>query len=110
MAKLNFAKEVEQKTSKIPQLAAEGNLLETDTHLRSCWALKITPPAARFSEKQKSYPSQKFSEGQTTGQNHYPETVSRAMRTGKTFAGNHLFEYNEFSHRTADFRLLFYTC
>lgn len=97
-AKVQFAREVERKTSRVPQMQAEEVPLDSETQsiLQQGWALKSSSASARFTVKQKSYLNAKFVEGQRTGHKHDPEAVSQDMRTAKDLDNHHIFEYSDF--------------
>ena len=60
------------------------------------WALKITSPRKRLSQRQKDYLSARFKLGESTGKKENATFVAKAMVKAKDEDGNRLFHADEF--------------
>ncbi|KAK3709651.1 hypothetical protein QZH41_010981, partial [Actinostola sp. cb2023] len=93
-----YAARLEEQFGGVPQMQQFTNTQRNNQDRPSLpmgWALKSSQ-TKRFSEKQKSYLSNQFLIGETTGQKANPASVAKAMMTVRDSNGNRIFTSDEF--------------
>ncbi|KAK3712196.1 hypothetical protein QZH41_018426 [Actinostola sp. cb2023] len=93
-----YAARLEEQFGGVPQMQQFTNTQRINQDRPSLpmgWALKSSQ-TKRFSEKQKSYLSNQFLIGETTGQKENPASVAKAMMTVRDSNGNRIFTSDEF--------------
>jgi len=98
LAKLEYAKLLEEGVGTIPTLSATTTSDGMPTHrkLDEGWSLKKTAKSYRFNEKQRNYLLAKFNIGAITGRKANPDAVAKEMRRSIGPDGKRLFLVTEF--------------
>ena len=89
-AVLNYAAKIEQRVEPLPNLKP-AHTSGLKTGLSMGWALKITSPRKRLSQRQKDYLSARFKLGESTGKKENATFVAKAMVKAKDEDGNRFF-------------------
>ena len=94
-AVLNYASKIEQRVEPLPKLRTV-HTSGLETKLPMGWALKITSPRKRFSQRQKDYLLARFKLGESSGKKENAASVAKGMIRAKDEEGNRLFHPDEF--------------